>query len=516
MFFQKSKQGFYTTHLEEYMQKVRSGERSYLPYVFGVFGEQDKASQRIAAQFLDAELKKFSFDNIVRTDRQMREKTSIEWFISWGQIDPKAFLSLAISDDEKKAVLVFASFHPNGYLREKAVLLLAGCWRSLPFILLRMNDWVPQVRAAALKAFDCRMQKLAVGELQESLPYAEKLGKGSRAFHGSYIDRLYQLLLCPQNESELALGLSSGHPFTRLLCMKALLRMEKPDTDRILRCLAQERVPHLRWLIYEALLACEGSDRHKVMAQMLADPYARIKNHVLWLMYTNHEQNTHDVAVRYLTDKSASVRDLGRWVVRKYDPGYDFRAFYRQSMESQTYAAICGLGETGTAADADILRPYIDQERERVVRAAMRSLMRLAPERFGTLMAKLLGDSRKGVAKEAYMLLSAGRFTGLAEEIYQLFTDTTSGYIQKKCALLLFRCPKWEAVIYMLEALSSSDEEIREYALMNIEGWTAGFNRSFSAATAGQSQRIKELISRQENLLGPKRVQSLLFLEKLT
>jgi hypothetical protein len=45
-----------------------------------------------------------------------------------------------------------ASCHPNGYVREAALHgLSTNDERTLPFVLLRLNDWVAPIRSLALE-----------------------------------------------------------------------------------------------------------------------------------------------------------------------------------------------------------------------------------------------------------------------------------------------------------------------------------------------------------------------------
>ncbi len=54
------------------------------------------------------------------------------------------------SPDGYRALLICGSAHPNGYFREYCLKLLANERDVLPFILLRLNDWVPAIRLTAI------------------------------------------------------------------------------------------------------------------------------------------------------------------------------------------------------------------------------------------------------------------------------------------------------------------------------------------------------------------------------
>ncbi|MDO5289970.1 MAG: hypothetical protein Q4F13_10115 [Pseudomonadota bacterium] len=62
---------------------------------------------------------------------------------------------------------------PSGYMRERALLDMgpqhasAAVWRA---VLLRLNDWVPQVRAAAWQAFEKLLPQLDLDTALQLLP----------------------------------------------------------------------------------------------------------------------------------------------------------------------------------------------------------------------------------------------------------------------------------------------------------------------------------------------------------
>jgi hypothetical protein len=54
--------------------------------------------------------------------------------------------------------------------------------------------------------------------------------------------------------------------------------------------------------------------------------------------------------------------------------------------------------------------------------------------------------------------------------------------------------PKWEAPVFLLEALTDSDEGVRTLASRLIERWLENFNRNQTQPTATQLQRIGALL----------------------
>lgn len=91
--------------------------------------------------------------------------------------------------------------HWNGYIREKAILGIESALRRddlikvFNILLTRANDWVPEVRAAALKKIDELIKFIPPSTIIEILPKVYHLQKCSRANHESLISMVEDNLL---------------------------------------------------------------------------------------------------------------------------------------------------------------------------------------------------------------------------------------------------------------------------------------------------------------------------------
>lgn len=317
--------------------------------------------------------------------------------------------------------------------------------------------------------------------------------------------------MCTENRTELESGLLSENQYTRTLCIHVLLNMEQLDVEYILRYAKQERVPHLRWVMYRKLVAYEGVDQKRIIEIMLTDTYARIRNCALLSMEADHLENTFLTAIDFLLDDHVSVRDTARWIVSKYKmkqgketipkenhlSSYDFKSIYRSGMKSKPYVSIRGLGEIGDKDALDLIQPFLQHSSQKIVRGTMRSLMQLAPDQYAIQMVSMLGDSRIGIVKEAFTQLLTAGFYNLEDEIYESYQSAESVYSRERCLLLLFRCSKWKAVLYMLEALADPDHGIREFArtaLSGIHCGTPGAIRSQNSGNLKLSYAIEQQI----------------------
>jgi len=501
MFWNKN-QGWFGRQLDENIMALNNGDFSKIPWVFCVFAESHSLSKVSASIALRDTLSKLQFNDIIRIDEQMRQTTSMEWSINWRKLQVENFLTPAMSINDRRAVIVFASFNPNGFIREQAVRMMAEYSGTLPYIILRQNDWVIQVRQAAIKAFSERLQKLSAGEILCALPFVEKLRWSNRSSHEEYIKSFFDKLTCPERKEDLFQGLQSENVRTRKICVQALLNLTCPDFEQVLWTLKREPDPFMRKIIYEKLCLL-GQDMIEYSHILLHDRYPANRMLALQYLYGVNKHGALPLAKEMLLDKSAIVRELSRKIVQEYDPKFNISLFYLEHIENDTVAAILGLGETGQKTDADIAEKYLGDPRVAVVRATIITLMRLDSKRFLPRIIEMLSDSRIGVVKTAQHLIMK---YGVADytRIQEIFFNTKYNHVKIKCANILFSAPKWQSLIYMLEALACEMEDVQKLTIQAINDWLVKFNKSFAEATSQQKETAHNLIcSHGEHLSDP-------------
>jgi len=264
--------GWFGKQLEENIKALREGDQSRISWILCVFAEHHDQSKIIAAKVLREILDSLSFDEIVRIDGQIRQTTSMEWSIDWRELNINSFFTSQMDAQDRRALTVFASFNPNGFIRERAVKLMQEFDGTLPYIILRQNDWVLQVRQAASTAFAYRMQRLSDGEILAALPFAEKLKWSSRGSHGEYTSRFFEALTAPEHLPDLLKGLESKNVRTRRICVNALFGVQPPKTILAFERLTRDPEPFLRATIFRKLSGI-GQDMSDSIEVFLRDKY---------------------------------------------------------------------------------------------------------------------------------------------------------------------------------------------------------------------------------------------------
>jgi len=512
MFWRKKDKhpGWFGKQLEDNIKALRDGDLSRIPWILCVFAERHDQSKLIAAKVLHETLDKLSFEEVIRVDEQIRQTTSMEWSINWRELDINNFFTSLMDEQNKRAVTVFASFNPNGFIRERAVRLMRDYDGTLPYIILRQNDWVLQVRQAASAAFTYRLRRLSEGEILAALPFAEKLKWSSRGSHGEYTDRFFEVLTAPEHLTDLINGLDNKNVRTRRICVNALFGVNPPKIELAAERLTCEPEPFLRATIFRKL-SDHGHSLSDAINVFLCDKYPANRMLAFQYLIGANTDCIYDVAKNLLLDKSAAIRELAQEVIKKQTPEFDFRSFYLDSLDRNTAAAIYGLGENGQSGDAVALSKYLDDVRTSVVKSTMVSLIKLDGKNYNYTITEMLNDARAGVVKTARDLVLKMSLPDY-EKVKEIFSVTAYKHTKLKCLDVLFAASKWSSMIYMLEAVSDDDEDIKNKSIVAINRWLFRYNRSFALPSGKQTEKIRRIIQKLNRQLSSKIQEELLFI----
>ena len=500
----------YGDYLAEYIGHVEAGELSFVPWVYCALAQGTDKQKEAAAQTLAEVLAGLNADGLVDMDLRMRETTSMEWSIDWRARRIEDFFAENLSPEACRAVLVFSTFHPNGYIREQAVAALGTDPQALSAVLLRCNDWVPQVRQAALESL-AHLLDIADGtEIAAALPILEKLRRSERCRLDDILPLFFRAFR--RDPGLLPLGLESGDVRARRLCISLLPALEHADVHALTERVKQEPDPFLRKLLYQTLLDL-GADGMALSRRFLGDKYP--PNRVLVLEYLA-EHGAEDLfrqAVALLMDKSGRVREAAREVVVQADKDFALRQFYLDRLSVRPAVAILGLGETGNREDCRVVGNFLTHPQPAVVRAAMIALMGLDPERWTGAVTEQLATDQPGVVKTAALLL--GRCRDFDQNrVFAILQASQVENTKLKCAVLLFRTGKWDRLTYALTLLGGGYEKLDQACRLELMAWIHTYNRSYTPLGEEQRRRILALLEEKGTYLHPAVVNQLRFLSK--
>ncbi len=306
------------------------------------------------------------------------------------------------------ALLGAMSFHWSGYVREAAVGQLAQLQMGdeLPFMLVRLNDWIPQVRTATRQAIQDRTRPAYARHFAGNLRLLQQLLIWERIDHSAFLRWILEYLRKPECSAALDEQLSSTNPVDRRLAFDLLARPDYGELATLLGKASQDVNPMIRlWAVRRARKDLPTEPLLSMAKKAMSDRYAAVRAQAVYAYLEHGPPDTISGTLRpFLLDPSASLRGIARFHLAARE-SIDFASFYRALIASETPSkralAIEGLGEVGTASEADVIQRCLGDAHPHVRAASIRALSRLDGDRFVGEFVDFLLDESPTVARAA-------------------------------------------------------------------------------------------------------------------
>lgn len=435
-------------------------------------------------------------------DKRVRETSSYRPpELEWLTISPKELGDILTSASSSAELLGLASFHPSGYIRELALRRLTQITsgRELPFLLLRLNDWVAPVSDLALTAVQGRITPQYADAFVRNILLVFNLAEQKRRQHGPMLSAVVELLRRPECSAALWQGLAVPEKQVRRLCFRIL---RESDDGRLLEAVPQmlaDADPVVRQAAAQTARVALLDDALRVLLPLMKrDSFLPVRREALHANLERFPELAPAELREALLDSSATMRGIARYHLGK-SGDFNLPGFYRQVLASSVLssklgAALSGLGETGTAADVGAILPYLSNPLVRVQRAAVRAVGRLDGDNHLDALLTALADERPSVTHEAREALCPRLGLLDGDTLWRLFKTASKPHVRRDVLILLASLPKWESVPFLVEAATDEDPMIQELAGKRLRGWYAGYNRSFVRPTQTQIERLEEAL----------------------
>lgn len=443
-------------------------------------------------------------EDLYELDGQLRWQS--EWDVGqhWPCLRPKEIANLPKPKQSQAAVFGLASFHGNGHVREKAVRLLDSVLdgSELPFLLIRMNDWVGPVQQVAQRAVERRLESEPFNLFARNLYYVFRLLEQQRSDHSHFVHAVVKKLTQVEHEVVLLESINSGDLFVRRAVFRLAVKTPGEHVARLVTAGFRSEDPILRlWAVREAPSVCENAELAALLRLSEDDVFMPVRRETLWARIERFPHAAEQVLNTALLDRSPAVREEARFHLRKRGMA-DCSDFYRTAIQESDHieTAIAGLGETGTKADAPLAVPLLKADRARLRRAAVRTIGRLAPEQHVECLIERLTDDSPRVALEAARALKDCTQFADADELWAIFRSDSRGHVNLAVLHLLDQLDTWRKLPYLIRAASNLNERVAARAMVSISGM---YNRVFTHPSAEDKQKIQKAIDEKAGALKP-------------
>lgn len=442
-------------------------------------------------------------------DQQMRQRSPYRWSYpsAWADMKPEHVGFLRLFGESSVSALGMASFHFSGYVREESLRKLSESedGTELPFLLLRLNDWVKPVRETAHRLIRERLRPDYAPFLVINILLVNRLRLLRRDDQQNLLGAVEHLLASQECRAALETGLGSLDRQVRRACYDIALRGAGTAGYALILHALSDPDPAVR-LDAAGRISCvaESELKERLAATAMRDRFAPVRHRGLEVLSNQFPDKALPWLELALLDSHRSVRGYAQFQLGRgsaFDLGEFYRGALSQPASPALYATISGIGETGTATDASLVVPHVSHKTPRIRRAALRALANLNPVEFVDVFRTCMADQSPAVSREAMKGLSKTRHLSAGEDLWTIFGAHSELHVRRNTLFLIARLSKWESIGYLVQAVDADNEEVRKLARSYIRRWCQQFNSTFTAPTRTQSERLTSALHRSGALL---------------
>lgn len=420
-------------------------------------------------------------------DRAIREDSSYD-----RSTPPASDLYARLRDQIGVGPLGVLSFHPGGHTREAAVRSMSKVSNGseLPFLLIRVNDWVEPVREAARSAVQDRLRPEYAACFARSLPLALRLMVQKRTDHQTIIEGVKRLLVGRDGLSLLIDLLNSPDRFTRRTALS--WAADAPDVelpDLIDRALAGSDIANRVQGARLARTRLSNQVLPAMLDRLWRDRLMAIRQEALYGYIERLPAQAQAVLESALLDPRRPIRDLARFYLRESQLR-NFPMYYQQQLGSTPIhllvPALNGLGETGATSDARHILPFCVHPSSRVRAAAIAAMANLDAESHRDMLMESLADSTPAVSRAAREALEQIAATLEPDMLWNTLASSSYPHVRRHVLILISRLNRWTALGLLLRACGLPAEDATTRAVDSVRRWLLHYNDAFNKPSPQQ------------------------------
>lgn len=440
-------------------------------------------------------------------DLRARSMTAPDWIPGWWEIGASAvadYCRLSATPELSAAIL---TMHPSGHVREAAIRTLSRLNSSstIPALVLRATDWVPQVRSLAIEGVDRLRGDLGPRPFQDALPLMEPPRWSVRA-RGTYLDELRSWVLAGSETADLVQLLTHTDVKVRQAAARALAETGSAATGL---AAALEQSDAATASIVVQGLTHDDWQQLGVLDSALDSKFSRANTAALVQLQSVDPARAVELSQRAMMSRSPTTRFLAQHFLRKQ--GSDLRLLYQTALPSRPDVALAGLGEVGELADVDLVEPYLNATLPRARAAATTALQRLGGRAAEGRIAAMLADPSPRVARAAsWALIRLGPATETIEQAWEIARSNPSPGGRTAAFRLFASAGRWTALRIACRALVSADADLRARGHELLATCLASWNRSFTSPSATERSQLESALPPATGDLDPKTLDLLL------
>ncbi|MDF2589814.1 MAG: hypothetical protein K0S41_3655 [Anaerocolumna sp.] len=386
---------------------------------------------------------------MIKLSECFRQYTSLEWSVEWRDIYLKDIKIYFEQEIDYIYTLILGSFHPNGYFREHCIKELVEYQDTLAYLILRMNDWVMNVRKCATDLILKKIGTCSIHELFYATLALNKV-KSSERRDANDLTKLFDLISERIENLVQDIPLSNVPNFEfdirkniyRLLFTKKILEKEKADY-----LLVREKHNFCKTIIISGVLKLYDCSMEEINSY-LKNENSSIRRKALEYKYSLIG-NSWTGLEEMLLDQNSGIREFVAFILKKYRQFNILDYYIEHLKDNNPSTAIIGIGENGFKEQVNVLLPLLDNNDDKILRNTVISLGRLMGIDGYDLYWKYLMDERLVVSKAAYLAIRSNSVHYGCEKLFDAYNKIDVHYIKRYLILHLMQENSWERLPYL-------------------------------------------------------------------
>lgn len=380
------------------------------------------------------------------------------------------------------AVCALGSIHPSGHVREAAVRRLDkhSDGSELPYLLVRLTDWVREVETVARRAVKRRAVPENIPRLVDQLEIIAALPERQRAWEGGAAKVVLDLLTIPDAIDPLKGALSSPRRAQRRTAARLLIEHAQADLDALVHEVKDNPDSIIRLRVMRVALKTKAA-KEETLRLFLADNFAPLRGLVLGALLDLSPRDASELATAGLMDGAAAVRREAQWYFQQRGD-LDLTNFYVEHLiddrTSVVRTALKGLGQIAAQAAIKEVQPFLTAETPSLVRTAVEVLAGLSPGEHDQQFMELLLSEKTSISCAARRALIPRVQRLSREALARRYEAKRPEHVRWNILMLSSRLSKWDALPSLLRFVASESGGLHDMAVSLVWRWHHRFNRS--------------------------------------
>ena len=378
------------------------------------------------------------------------------------------------------AVLLLATTHANGHVREAAVRALAGDARGIPALLVRANDWVGAVRDAAVATLNGLAEPEHVGSWIRAMSLLVRLEGGCRSSDAALIDRVGSLFRNAAAQEDLLAAIRTLDAPSASAAASMAIRLYGNSDRRVVAAMLGCRDTRVRFRAVDPSSSALDGD---LLERALHDPVPGIRRRALEVVRVRRPTEFVARLRSACFDRSAVVRDYAVFHLRK-SGALDAAGLAAEARERIASGRCDLLGALGLLSELDDATPGAEA---RALAAHPRGRVRLSAKRWliralgvdGPVDPLLADDPSPKIARR---LISSLRTLGVepdAARVARRVAESTSDVEARAWLGTLAAGGDWAALPHLVRAMDDPRDAVAAAAWEHVSAATKRTFRSY-------------------------------------